>query len=72
MALRAIKTMETRIVKNIFNKNDRRCRNDKTQKVSNKVEIDRGGSRWGVDGVATPPYNLSCFNIVLIYVNFLN
>ena len=32
MALRAIKTIETRIIKN-FNKNERRCRDVKTQKV---------------------------------------
>ena len=30
------KTMETRIIKNIFNKNGR-CRNVKTQKYANKV-----------------------------------
>ena len=28
------KTMETRIIKNIFNKNERRCRDVKTQKAS--------------------------------------
>ena len=27
------KTMETRIIKNIFNKNERRCRDVKTQKA---------------------------------------
>ena len=27
------KTMETRIIKNIFNKNERRCRDIKTQKT---------------------------------------
>ena len=27
------KTMETRIIKNIFNKNERRCRDIKTQKA---------------------------------------
>ena len=28
-----MKTMETRIIKNIFNKNERRCRDVKTQKA---------------------------------------
>ena len=39
------------------------------------IKQSRDSQGWiqvGVDGVTTPPYNLSCFNIVLIYVNFLN
>ena len=32
-SFRKKKTMETRIIKNIFNKNERRCRDVKTQKV---------------------------------------
>ena len=37
------KTMETRIIKNIFNKNERRCRDVKTQKGCEQgLEADIG------------------------------
>ena len=33
------KTMKTRIIKNIFNKSERRCRNVKTQKACKQANI---------------------------------